>query len=86
MSATLKLNSGIEAVIDDDMVWTCLDPDWQAMLTEATAFVQDSGADPNPPLTRAAAMAALFGGEVTAFDQTETDELVGMPWETEDNA
>lgn len=75
MSATLKLKNGLEAVINEELVWTCADDAWEATLNAATARVPDSGADPNPALTRAAAMAELWGGMVIAFDPTETDEL-----------
>lgn len=75
MSATIKI-SGMAAVIDDDLVWTCEDPVIADALNLLTAMMPDSGADPNPPLTRAEEAIRLLGGEVVSFDPTEDDELI----------
>ena len=75
MSATIKI-SGMAAVIDDDLVWTCEDSVIADALNQFTPMLPDSGADPNPPLTRAEGVIAVFGGEVVSFDPTEDDELI----------
>lgn len=74
MAATIRLANGVSAVADG-YAWRCADPVMTKLLNTLLDPYGPSGADPNPDYTLAQRAVGWLGGEITAFDATENDEI-----------